>query len=427
MIRSMLLQQLQPGLYIVKLDISWWRSPFWRSRFMVNDHYDIELLRLSGVQRVEVDLSRSTTVVPEPVATAVVPVVKPSVEVIYEVLPEPEVFRPTPLSQRAQEYACAVEARALLEASVASTFARFHQDGTLQHADIHHTVQEAIITVRSLAAGALFMAMSQRKADTELLQHHALSTCALSIVFGQSLGLNAIELERLATAALLHDIGLFQLPTSAWRTADCDETTASRARYQTHPAVAAKILKRHPFFDDELLAIISTHHHPYGWSGSSSIVSRALGIIDRYDEYLMGLGGLPLSTSHQALQRIYQEGRQDLLDPTLSTQLIRMIGLYPVHSTVQLTTHEIGTVTDLNPDMLHEPVITVTHDAHGRPYHQPKIITLGNHSHHYSIARILPSVLAYSTPLATPQEDVLSLFAQPGLPRSLPAPETATP
>lgn len=68
-------------------------------------------------------------------------------------------------------------------------------------------------------------------------------------------------------------------------------------------------------------------------------------IADRYDELLTGFGGLRPLHSHAAIQQLFQEGEFGRLDLSLVSRFIKLVGIYPVYSFVQLNTKERGLIT----------------------------------------------------------------------------------
>jgi HD-GYP domain-containing protein (c-di-GMP phosphodiesterase class II) len=144
------------------------------------------------------------------------------------------------------------------------------------------------------------------------------------------------------------------------------------------------MLERQGGFDTAILHLIEEHHVYLDGSGYppetrgefTSERTRILMIMDRYDELITGFGGASPLAPHQALQRLYQEAREGKFDSSILSRFIQVVGIYPVHSYVQLNTKETAIVTDLNPDALHRPVVTVTHDPTGASYHTPMVINL---------------------------------------------------
>jgi HD-GYP domain-containing protein (c-di-GMP phosphodiesterase class II) len=250
-------------------------------------------------------------------------------------------------------------------------------------------VQEVTIVTRTLSNAAVFMALSQQRAGDSSLSQHALSTCTLSLVIGQSFGFNPLELQELAMAALLHDIGLLQIPASViQRSANTSHPLSRHERetLQSHPRLGILALERQGGFDTRVLQMIGEHHirlddsgYPQGTRGEfTSERSRILMIADYYDELITGFGGASPLAPHQALQRIFRESQDGAFDQVILSRFIKLIGIYPIHSRVQLNTSEKAVVTELNPSTLHRPVVTITHTAGGTETPAPLIIDLSN-------------------------------------------------
>jgi hypothetical protein len=101
-------------------------------------------------------------------------------------------------------------------------------------------------------------------------------------------------------------------------------------------------------------------------------------IADRYDELLTGFGGFRPRPSHTAIQQLFQEGEFGRLDLHLVSLFIKLVGIYPVYSFVELNTKERGMITAINPTTLHQPILALTYDETGSPYRNPLTIDLSN-------------------------------------------------
>ena len=113
-------------------------------------------------------------------------------------------------------------------------------------------------------------------------------------------------------------------------------------------------------------------------AGSTAEASRIVAIADRYDELLTGFGGLRPLPSHAAIQQLFKEGEFGRLDPGLVSLFIKLVGIYPVYSFVELNTKERGMITTINPATLHQPIVALTYDETGSPYRHPLMIDLAN-------------------------------------------------
>jgi HD-GYP domain-containing protein (c-di-GMP phosphodiesterase class II) len=291
------------------------------------------------------------------------------------------------LAQLTEEYAQAKLAQQQLEQAVHSVFSAIAKTGVVHPQQAAEAVQEITIVARTLPKSAMFMALSQHRAGDASLSRHALATCTVSLVIGQSLQLNPLELHELATAALLHDIGLLHIPASIIRRAHVSSSPLSQQeqlQFRTHPRLSVLVLERQGGFESVVLDLI-VNHHPFRSDNGTRIqaemasVSNRSGILmlaDQYDELITGFGGASPFSPQEAIQRLYLEAKEDGALLNLLTHFIRTVGIYPVHSYVRLNTKEIAVVTDINPDTLHQPIVTITHTPGWTEYPAPFTVDL---------------------------------------------------
>ena len=118
---------------------------------------------------------------------------------------------------------------------------------------------------------------------------HGRRTATISILIGQAVGLNSVELHDLTLAALLHDIGLLKLPPHLISRSDCLEPE-SYVAIQNHPRLGALLLEPFSFLREA--SILIAHHHerwdgsgyPYGIRGRFvPLGARILSIADAFD------------------------------------------------------------------------------------------------------------------------------------------------
>jgi HD-GYP domain-containing protein (c-di-GMP phosphodiesterase class II) len=189
----------------------------------------------------------------------------------------------------------------------------------------------------------------------------------------------------LATGALLHDIGLLQLPRHLFRTST-PLSGEDLATFHHHPRLGAIAIEAYHDFPQMVRQVAAEHHvtlDGQGYpsetpAGSTVEPSRIVMIADRYDELLTGFGGLRPLPSHAAIQQLFQEGELGRLDLRLVTFFIKLVGIYPVYSVVELNTKERGMITTINPATLHQPIVALTYDETGSSYGNPLTVDLSN-------------------------------------------------
>lgn len=372
---------LQIGMYVSALDLPWYRSPFLRHSFLVERHAQIHKLIRAGVRTVVIDPTRGLALRSDS-SDAPAPSTKSHVS------PDPAVRTLKTLAQLNEEHAQAKLAKQQLTKAVQSVFSTISKTGTVNTQQAAEAVQEITIVTRTLTHSSLFMALSQNQPGESMLSQHALTTCTLALVLGQALQFNPLELQELATAALLHDIGLLQIrPAIRHRVRTVPGLTqAERSEFETHPNRGVHMLQGQGGFDASILHLIANHHvylddSGYPKEARGEFISdrtRILTVVDSYDELLTGFGGATPLTSHHTFQRLYQEAQKGKLDERTVSMFITLMGIYPVHSRVRLNTQEVAVVTELNQTQLHQPIITITHRPGGKEYPDPLVVNLAH-------------------------------------------------
>ena len=293
------------------------------------------------------------------------------------------------LAAMTEELLAARSARAKLEESVHTAFSRIAKTGVVDPEEAGHAVHAISAVAQALNTHALFMVFSQGRDANAPLSQHALATCSFSMILAHAADYNLLAIQELATGALLHDIGLMHVPPTIIRRIHETSTTVSeqnRLTYEAHARMGAILLERRGGFTKAVEQIVAEHHAYLNGSGFpsetggafTSDMTRIVMVTDRYDELLTGFGGASPLTPHQSLQRLYQEGQEGRYESRLISMFVKVMGIYPVYSYVQLTTGERAIVSVINSGKLHQPIVTITHDPDGEPYIVPLVIDLAN-------------------------------------------------
>lgn len=373
------LRQLRVGMYVAGIDCSWFRSPFLKHRFLVQTLEQIERLQQSNIQAVDIDPSKGLDVSSLPIADATLH----TIGLLTSIQAPPTQETRSSVEVLAQELTVAREARDKLAQSVKTVFDEISKTGAARLGPVNEAVQEITIVTRTLSTHATFMAMSHGRQLDASLNNHSLAVCTLAMILGQALGYDLMKLHELATGALLHDIGLLQLPHHLLH-ASAPLSGDDLAAFHHHPRLGAIAIEAQRDFSQTVRQVAAEHHvtpdgqgYPSEASASSTgEASRIVMVADRYDELLTGFGGLRPLPSHAAIQQIFQEGEFGRLDLGLVNLFIKLVGIYPIYSFVQLNTQERGLITTVNPTALHQPIVALTYDETGSPYRNPLTVDL---------------------------------------------------
>ncbi|MBS3936350.1 MAG: DUF3391 domain-containing protein [Sulfuritalea sp.] len=187
----------------------------------------------------------------------------------------------------------------------------------------------------------------------ERAAQHSVNVLVISLLLGKSLGLDRARLDALGAGALLHDIGLTALPERL-RWVDKQFSAAERRLYQEHVAHGVAIATRMKL-PPEQLEIVAQHHeladghgYPHRLSGEQiAPLARIVGLVNLYDNLCNPANPTQAVTPHEALALIFAQMRHQF-DPKVLMPFIRMMGVYPPGSVVELTDSRLALVVSVN-------------------------------------------------------------------------------
>lgn len=196
---------------------------------------------------------------------------------------------------------------------------------------------------------------------------HAMNVSVLSILLGRALKFDHAQLAHLGLGALLHDIGKLELPDRLrWR--DDQAPAVERRLFQGH-AGHGVVLGKKMGLPPEVLDVIAQHHeyadgsgYPSGLKGEQiRPLARVVGLVNQYDNLCNPGNPAQALTPHDALALIFARQR-DAFDATVLAAFIRMMGVYPPGSVLQLNDERYAIVVSVNSDrplkpriLIHEP------------------------------------------------------------------------
>lgn len=198
---------------------------------------------------------------------------------------------------------------------------------------------------------------------------HAVNVMVVSLLLAKACGLEEGAMRPLGMGALLHDIGKLELPDRI-RFQDRFPSPTDRALYQEHVAKGVALGKRMNL-PPEALLVIGQHHEladgsgfPQGLNkGQIARTSAIVGLVNRYDSLCNpGNPGLAV-TPHEAMAQIFAQEKSGF-DPLVLGIFVRMMGVYPPGSVVELSDNRFALVVSVNPGrplrprvIVHEPSI----------------------------------------------------------------------
>jgi len=229
---------------------------------------------------------------------------------------------------------------------------------------------------------------------------HALNVSVVSLLIGRALGLPDQDMLDLGVGALLHDIGKQDLPARLHHVED-GFTPAELAGYRDHVAKGVLQGKRLAL-SAGALSVLAQHHEHADASGfpqrlnvdRMSAPARIVAIVNRYDNLCNPPPRVPALTPHEAVSTLFAQGRNKF-DAAVLGAFIRMMGVYPAGSLVQLTDDRFAMVVGVNSSRPLKPRVLV-HEARV-PRSEALFLNL-EEAHNVGIRR---SLVAAKLPTAT--------------------------
>lgn len=386
--------ELQIGMYVAQLDRPWLESPFMFQGFTVHTEEELEQLRqLCRFVYVDEDAEEFDVEEIELSAPAVAddeedePKDKAKKKKKVEDHPVPvenEIKAARKIRQQAQE-----RFKGLLEAA---------RLGKGLDVDVATNIVGDMVESLLRNPDALNLLRHIREHDSES-ESHAINTSILCLTFGRCLGLPSFDLKELGLAALLHDIGETEIPTSIIY--DGPKNEEETALYNKHPEIGARILSEHGSIPKRVIDVAMSHHEQINGQGYPQALfgdeidyfSRIVAIANVYDHITLGSSGPSLPPA-EALRYLYLY-RDKFFDSDLTERFIECLGVYPVGSLVEIATGEVAIVVSIPPESHLYPRLLLVRDAHKEPYQPPHIMNLAQfasseHAEKYAIMRVLP-------------------------------------
>ncbi|WP_421847430.1 HD-GYP domain-containing protein [Novosphingobium sp.] len=358
MLKRVETSELRLGMFIQKLEGSWFKHPFWKSKFLLEEMWMLEALQGSAVDAVIIDTERGLNNVPEREVAMVGAGTPPPQQRGMPLVPA----RPTANKFAAARVATAKEfgtarkiaerhsklvSRVFLEARLGRGISARTVDPLID--DIYASVQ------RNLYA---FNGLLRCREDSEETYRHALATSALMIALARQMNLSATETREAGMAGLLMDVGASQEaggpphPEDVWAGTSGDLETDVHCQ---HVLAGHALLKAAGDIPDAVLKVCLRHHerldgsgYPHRLAGSDiDQLSRMAAICDTYDLLVAGRESRPGLDPAEAIRHMGEHC--DGLDPAIMVDFLEMVGIYPIGAFVELRSGRLAMVVDEDP------------------------------------------------------------------------------
>ena len=398
------IDQLILGMYLVGMDVPWYRTPFLSHKFPIKDLDTIQLMKRHGIRMVTIDTSKGLDVPSCPPPTS-----PDNLERHAQPKPPPldsgaSVESAPPANTTAAGRVATRDAGqppSVIYAQAQEAVERIFTDlerGIPPSPEATKAIVSTVLehVLSDQAAMATQLAIQKIKQFDRSLTTHALDTCILSLIVALESGLDQPTQELVGMGALLHDTGYVRLPRNLVRKRD-ECTGQDKTLLEQHCKLGVAVLAEQPGMPEDVLRIVKEHHEWSNGSGfpaalqhdQTSQLAQIVGIVDFYDGMVSRRGTRPSMMPHDAVRQLFLAGERGQFEKALVELMIRSIGVYPVGSLVRLNTGEQAVVVGVNPQQRLKPLVKITTDPQGGSYPTPIEVDLAAPSTGHTVRSVL--------------------------------------
>jgi len=216
------------------------------------------------------------------------------------------------------------------------------------------------------------------------LARKSVNVCILALAFGKHIGIPKDKMYELGLGALLHDIGMVQIPSRILLKKQ-PLTPAERAIMEKHTEYGLAILAKTQEIPVNVLKIVHSHHERMDGKGyPQKLQSKEIGLLVRMVTIVSVYEALTRERFYTetlspvaALKYLYTSGKA-IFDAPLVEKFIQALGIYPSGCVVVLNSGEIGVVVNVNPQDRLRPTLRIVTNAQKQLLAQESVLELAD-------------------------------------------------
>jgi HD-GYP domain-containing protein (c-di-GMP phosphodiesterase class II) len=369
MLKRISVTDLELGMFVHKMEGSWFSHPFWKAKFLVDDPAKLAALRDSELEGVVIDTEKGKDVAgdPAPRQSAPLPASARTVSspparlravAARSVLESASL---QPVSAEVEMHAAQAIANKAQKA-VQNTFIAARLGKAINVTEVQPVVTDIMDSIRRNPQA--FGGLMRCKLKNEVIYQHALAVSALMVSLARQMKLSQAETREAGLAGLLLDIGTNYLPQNA-EVPNHDYRTADPKIWQQHVMLGYRALQNDDTLPDAVLKACLEHHeridgqgYPKGLAGDEiSTIGRMAAICDTFDFMLTRSASSEALDPAVAVQRL--RTMEGAFDPEILRSFIESVGHYPIGSFVELHSGRLAMVIDDDLRDKEKPVVQV--------------------------------------------------------------------
>lgn len=209
--------------------------------------------------------------------------------------------------------------------------------------------------------------MNNHSNRKDFLVYHSLRSTIIAIMIAYQMEMSDDEVNRLATACVLHEIGMIRIPPQLYLT-DKQLTAKEISQISTHTLAGYNILKELGF-PQEIQAVALEHHekengtgYPRHMTGNTiSAFAKIISVACAFDAITSPRIYKEEHSNYEAMVELLKNNNKQY-DENVTKALLRCMSLYPIGTFVYLSNGKIGLVSEVDPDQPLNPIVQLVNE-----------------------------------------------------------------
>jgi HD-GYP domain-containing protein (c-di-GMP phosphodiesterase class II) len=388
MLKKIAVQDVRLGMYIHAFAGSWLDHPFWRSKFLLEDPADLQLVRQSAVREVWIDVGKGADVAAEAVSVAQAASAEQVEEALRQDRAVERSLAPTSTSSELMRAAAICKSA---KHAITSMFSDARMGKAIDQAVARQVAEDIADSV--IRNGHALISLARLKTTDDYTYMHSVAVCALMVALARRLGLPDEEVRAAGFAGLLHDLGKMDVPLEVLNKPG-RLTDEEFELVRQHPAKGHERLLVSGIHHEQALEVCLYHHekldgtgYPHRLAGPQvSLMARMGAVCDVYDAITSNRPYKAGWDPAESLARMAQ-WVDSHLDGRVFQAFVRSLGVYPVGSLVLLSNGKLAVVVDQSRGSLLKPVVKTVFSVNSYERVVPELIDLSSPSCRHTIVK----------------------------------------
>ncbi|MFI3156985.1 MAG: HD-GYP domain-containing protein [Methylococcaceae bacterium] len=367
MIKKIDVTQLRIGMFICGTDRKWIDIPFFRRKFQITSDKQINVFR-AHCKFVDIDTEKGVDVISRPEAPTTIE------------LHNDEASVEKGSSKQSHEHNLYRKNYEQSQTVLSEVLNDVRLGRCVDNPKVRGVVQE--LTVNIVKDSRTMIGLIQLKDKSDTLARKSVNVCILALAFGKHIGIPKDKMYALGLGALLHDIGMVQIPNRILLKKQ-PLTPAERMIMEKHTEYGLAVLAKTPGIPVDVLKIVHSHHERMDGKGypqklqakEIGLLVRMVTIVSVYEALTRERFYTETLSPVAALKYLYTSGKA-IFDAHLVEKFIQALGIYPSGCVVELNTGELGIVVNINPQDRLRPTLCIVTNAQKQLLSQEYVVDL---------------------------------------------------